>query len=72
MIKTPADLKGKTKDELQRLLDNVKTGTLSVQEKDYWVKEINSHLNLSTMDVGKAKKIYAEIQAGAADTDDIN
>ena len=44
---------------------------LSVQEKDEWIQKIQSKLGLVTRDSKREKELLAQIEAGAADIDDI-
>lgn len=64
------NLSEKSPLELRRLLDMVKTGNMSVPEKDEWVSKIQDQLGQVTRDPNKEKKILADIQAGMADIDD--
>lgn len=66
------NLDEKSPEELKRLLDSVKTNpTMAFKEKQYWVNEINAHLNGKTLDIAKAKQIAREIEEGMADLDDM-
>jgi len=65
------NLDEKSPEELNRLLNLVKTGPLSVTEKEYWVNAINAKLNGTSLDKEKAKLIQADIEAGMADIDDM-
>ena len=65
------NLDEKSPEELKRLLDSVKTSNLSVQEKDEWIQKIQSKLGLVTRDSKREKDLLAQIEAGAADIDDI-
>ena len=50
------NLDEKSPEELKRLLDSVKTNpTMAFKEKQYWVNEINAHLNGKTLDIKKAR-----------------
>lgn len=70
MYKPNINLDEKSPDELRTLLNLVKTGPMSVNEKEYWVNEINSRLLGKSLDIQKARMICAEIEAGMADLDD--
>ncbi len=65
------NLDDKSPEEHKRLLDSVKTSNLSVQEKDEWIQKIQSKLGLVTRDSKREKELLAQIEAGAADIDDI-
>ena len=65
------NLDEKSPEELKRLLDSVKTSNLSLQEKDEWVQKIQSKLGLVTRDPKREKELLAQIEAGAADIDDL-
>ena len=65
------NLDEKSPEELKRLLDSVKTSSLSVQEKDEWIQKIQSKLGVVTRDPKREKELLAQIEAGAADIDDI-
>ena len=66
------NLDEKSPEELKRLLDSVKTNpTMASKEKQYWVNEINAHLNGKTLDIAKAKQIAREIEEGMADIEDM-
>ena len=65
------NLDEKSPEELKRLLDSVKTSSLSVQEKDEWIQKIQSKLGLVMRDPKREKELLAQIEAGAADIDDL-
>jgi uncharacterized coiled-coil DUF342 family protein len=66
--KLPQDEK---REQLKAFLGYVKTSNLSVQEKDEWIQKIQSKLGLVTRDSKREKELLAQIEAGAADIDDI-
>lgn len=72
MITKPRiNLDEKTPEELRSLLNLVQTGPLPVDEKEIWIREINSRLNGKTLDIEKAIQISRDIEEGMADIDDI-
>ncbi len=70
MYKPNINLDEKSPNELRTLLNLVKTGPMSVNEKEHWVNEINSRLSGKSLDIQKARMICAEIEAGMADIND--
>jgi len=68
-VSTEIDLTTKSPLELKRLLDLVKTGPLSVQEKDVWVEKIEKQLGTSPKNADRERRILADYYAGMADMD---
>ncbi|MFW9618202.1 MAG: hypothetical protein ACMV1K_05845 [Sulfurospirillum sp.] len=61
-----------TPQELNRLLDSVKTSNLEINEKEAWIQKIQSKLGIVMRDSKREKELLAQIEAGQADIDDLN
>lgn len=66
------NLDDKTPQELNRLLDSVKTSNLEINEKEAWIQKIQSKLGIVMRDSKREKELLAQIEAGQADIDDLN
>lgn len=61
------NLDDKTPQELNRLLDSVKTSNLEINEKEAWIQKIQSKLGIVMRDSKREKELLAQIEAGQAD-----
>ena len=61
-----------TPQELNRLLDSVKTSNLEINEKEALIQKIQSKLGIVMRDSKREKELLAQIEAGQADIDDLN
>lgn len=66
------NLDDKTPQELNRLLNSVKTSNLEINEKEAWIQKIQSKLGIVMRDSKRKKELLAQIEAGQADIDDLN
>lgn len=60
-----------TPQELNRLLDSVKTSNLEINEKEAWIQKIQSKLGIVMRDSKREKELLAQIEEGQADIDDL-
>ena len=66
------NLDDKTPQELNRLLNSVKTSNLEINEKEAWIQKIQSKLGIVMRDSKREKELLAQIEEGQADIDDLN